>query len=901
MLAAMVSGVLLLALPGVSRAASNNVTVKRSVPAPVATGAARVVSPHSPAAMIRLNVGVRVRNSARLNALIAARAKLTPTQYSASYAPTAAEAAGLTAWLKAQGLTVLGTAQDNLWVKVTGSTQRVSHAFGVTINDYVSGGRTFYSNDRAPVVPARLNVSGITGLDDYAVSEAVDQAHGSAKPTTVGGVPNVAAPYCPSTFIKAYDVPRDASGHTIGMVLWGEPLVQGDLDAFTAECGSQPLTIGAGADHVQFIPVDGSSTDASPWGETALDVENGHGIAPGSHINYYLASTGAFPSVDDAENAAVHDTALHVISNSWGRCTTIPPSTACHAFDGSDANLDAVLQLGASTGKTIYFASGDSATLNYPATSPNVVSVGGTTLNTDGSSNWSSETAWSGSGNGCSATWARPPWQTGVGAATCPGRTEPDVSADAGTAAWDCFQAFGPGAEACEGAAGTSLAAPLWAGMTAVWDAALAAKSQPDVGFDAPLLYAIAQSPTVACSAQVLHDSITSSASSTIEHWPGGQVTLGTAPCTVTVARPSGDIDLVGGTAGVDNWHVVSFTGYKGATISVNTPTCRGLGASGHVEQNRPRCTNASTVGESGHSSATADITTTAGGHAFHDITSGCAGNCAATGWDEVTGWGSPDLAYLIASTPSTTQTITFATVASHQVGPAPFTVTPTASSGLPVGLISNSPGVCTVASKAPSPGWAVTLHSIGTCSLSATQTGNATFRPAVPVTQTFFATGPNLVFDNGFELPAGFLEYTAPSKIRKWSVTAGSVDVVTNTTGGWVAAAGSQSLDLNGVGPGTIEQVLTLPTTGNYMIRFKLSGNPTCGGRATKLNVLWNGAVAQSYTFNTTGHTAAAPGWVVKSLTVPGTAGPATLRFASTTAGSCGSALDIVTVRQVS
>lgn len=96
---------------------------------------------------------------------------------------------------------------------------------------------------------------------------------------------------------------------------------------------------------------------------------------------------------------------------------------------------------------------------------------------------------------------------------------------------------------------------------------------------------------------------ITSSPSNTIEHWPGGTQTQSpSAGCSVTVQAPSGDIDLIGGTAGVDSWTLVSKTGFISASLSVQQPTCRGFLAVPSVSNNRPTCTNASTVGESGPS-----------------------------------------------------------------------------------------------------------------------------------------------------------------------------------------------------------------------------------------------------------------------------------------------------------
>ncbi len=69
---------------------------------------------------------------------------------------------------------------------------------------------------------------------------------------------------------------------------------------------------------------------------------------------------------------------------------------------------------------------------------------------------------------------------------------------------------------------------------------------------------------------------------------------------------------------------------------------------------------------------------------------------------------------------------------ADKQLGDPPFALSASASSGLPVSFTSNTPGVCTVS------GNTVTLIAIGTCSITATQDGNATINPATPVTRSF-------------------------------------------------------------------------------------------------------------------------------------------------------------------
>ena len=91
--------------------------------------------------------------------------------------------------------------------------------------------------------------------------------------------------------------------------------------------------------------------------------------------------------------------------------------------------------------------------------------------------------------------------------------------------------------------------------------------------------------------------------------------------------------------------------------------------------------------------------------------------------------------AFSVKSTQKSDQTITFAKPADKQLGDLPFTVGASASSGLAVSFISNTPGVCTVS------GNTVTLVATGTCSITATQDGSATINPATPVMRSFLVS----------------------------------------------------------------------------------------------------------------------------------------------------------------
>src|SRR5207302_3835907 len=124
-------------------------------------------------------------------------------------------------------------------------------------------------------------------------------------------------------------------------------------------------------------------------------------------------------------------------------------------------------------GVAFVVSSGDSgAPVSYPAASPNVLTVGGTTLNLNAQGNYLSETGWSGSGGGVSAYEGQPAYQKGIVSQSGAFRTNPDVSydADPGTG-FPVYITFGNSAATpWLKFGGTSDAAPQWAGLIAIAD-----------------------------------------------------------------------------------------------------------------------------------------------------------------------------------------------------------------------------------------------------------------------------------------------------------------------------------------------------------------------------------------------------------------------------------------------
>jgi len=203
------------------------------------------------------------------------------------------------------------------------------------------------------------------------------------------------------------------------------------------------------------------------WGtEISLDVEWMHAIAPQAKIILVEANSNSFSDLLAADDKAVNLGAT-VISNSWGS-SEFRGETSYDSHFTSDGFT--------SKGVTFVFSAGDSGNQSYPATSPYVLSVGGTTLSHDASYNWKSETGWSSGGGGVSRYEPKPSYQSKL--LSYNRRATPDIAYDAdpntGFAVYDSYGGynwnyiFG----------GTSAGAPQWSAIIALANQGRQAKSK---------------------------------------------------------------------------------------------------------------------------------------------------------------------------------------------------------------------------------------------------------------------------------------------------------------------------------------------------------------------------------------------------------------------------------------
>jgi hypothetical protein len=263
-------------------------------------------------------------------------------------------------------------------------------------------------------------------------------------------------------------VQGDGTGTTIAIVdAYDDPKMASDLKAFDTQFGLPGNSTDNNMSFFTKVNQNGSTSPlpaasgTSGWAEeTSLDVEWAHAIAPKAKILLVEANSA---NTDDLFKGV--DTA-----NNWSGVVAVSMSFGTGEFLGENASDSHFTHANI----TYLVASGDNgAPPSYPSASPNVVSVGGTTLQLDSSNNWSSETGWSGSGGGVSAYESQPSYQsTAASAWSTTQRTNPDVAynADANTGypIYDSYD-FGNSFPWTE-IGGTSAAAPQWAALIAIAD-----------------------------------------------------------------------------------------------------------------------------------------------------------------------------------------------------------------------------------------------------------------------------------------------------------------------------------------------------------------------------------------------------------------------------------------------
>jgi len=490
----------------------------------------RDLGPADAAERIRFSVDLRMPGAAQLEAAAARIADpsspdyrhfLTADDIGARFGLPESAIDGVVATLERAGVTVVTRYRQRTALLVEGPARSVGRLFGVVIHDRLDpAGRPYHGVVGEVTVPPQLaaSVTTIRGLTNRLrpapATTAADlrRAAGARLPLNATDLP--AGGLKPSDVLTAYDIATlrdagiDGDGQTIAVVSF-DTYRDADVTAFDRAFGiTTPLP--------ERVSVGEPVQPGEGAVEVDLDVQVIRSIAPKARIlNFEANQQTGFGAILDA---IVSDGRANIVSISWGACEA-PQITREMASEEPSFRRAAEAR-----GITIFVASGDNgaycsrredpanSTVNvsWPATSPSVVSVGGTLLSMRTDRTYLTEAGWEdpltggGTGGGLSAVNERPTWQTGAGVETDASngmRQVPDV---AGPADPDSgFVIFTTeGGETTPSATivgGTSAAAPFWAASTAL-AAQLAARNGNGrgLGFLGPTLYQIANGPDAA-------------------------------------------------------------------------------------------------------------------------------------------------------------------------------------------------------------------------------------------------------------------------------------------------------------------------------------------------------------------------------------------------------------------
>jgi len=452
------------------------------VPLAIAIKQAAKLGPSGMATHVDLSLGLKVRQGDALAKLVASGRTVTPEEYVMRFGPDPIRVKAAVDELTSNGLKATWRPGSAL-IAAGGPAPAVAAMFAIDIEDYqLPSGATFYASldtpKLAPVLAAVI--TSVNGLDSYRHERTYAVRPGGLTPTDVLAFYNLK---------PLRDAGLDGAGITVVLPEIDDLPNLIDLNKFATEFGLPPY------DQLLTLKRDTSwGTPEKPQGETTLDLEIIHQVAPAAKMVVYFSAPD-FAHADRAFDQMVGDHLGSVISESLGACESDTPS-------GHRDQYASIQNRSAAQGMSHFVASGDGGAYtcgvtaapatSFPATLPNVTAVGGTTVFESVQGVYFKEVAWgaplaeSGSGGGASQFYAVPDYQKVVSqAAGHAQRQVPDVAANADPSTG--FHIVFGGHEGQAG--GTSAAAPLWAATVALIDQDLKRKGMRETGFANPAIY----------------------------------------------------------------------------------------------------------------------------------------------------------------------------------------------------------------------------------------------------------------------------------------------------------------------------------------------------------------------------------------------------------------------------
>lgn len=526
----------------VSRSLSDSTTFKPYTPPEVKSSTAALVGRYNPNQMLRLTLGLQpphiVEERKFLHDLQSKGAHdyhqfLTAAEWTKRFDPSAADEQAVVDWATSQGLTITHRFPNRLIVDVEGTASTIEKAFGVTINSYQVGDKSYFSNDRDPQIPAQLNnilhsAGGLNSFEvlkpanknmpepafpDYSDGPAIsrgssDHVDGDrsklpqmpkkgAKKQASGPQFTSGPPYDPQDMYldQAYDANAlYALGHCCnpyGNAGGSPPEASIAIATAGLQQGSDLVGFQSNYPYLAYywtwFGIDGSPACCD--GEGTMDLEWSTAMANSfgsylntAHVYMYDGVNSGFNTFNDIYNHMLTDGYARNFSTSWG---WIDATLGGGNMDTADAIFSSMV----GQGWSLTAASGDGGasyscqnfdSVSFPASDPNVVAAGGTTMYMFGGPppSFFSFSGWSGGPDGCgtndggstggfSSYWAEPSYQTGL-----PARGVPDIALNADWYNTPQYMYFLGG---LGGNGGTSIVAPETVGFFAQENAYLLA------------------------------------------------------------------------------------------------------------------------------------------------------------------------------------------------------------------------------------------------------------------------------------------------------------------------------------------------------------------------------------------------------------------------------------------
>jgi uncharacterized protein (TIGR03437 family) len=446
---------------------------------------------------------------------------LTPEEFAARFGVTDETLNRVTTWLRSEGLTVESAARGRGWIVFNGTAAQVQNTFHTEIHRYQVGGKLHFAPFTPPSIPAVFEkwIGAIRGLDDFYLEPtkrtlplytAADGTHALV----------------PGDLVRIYDLIRTGVGGE-GIAVVGQSAIDlSDIQQFRST-----FLLPAGDPQTILVGDDPGIDSTGALQEADSDLEWAGGVSPNSPLLYVYAK-----DVFDATQQAIDQNLAPVLSFSYGVCeVNVSPAHATALRDlAQQANAQGITWIagsgdaGAAGCDAGSYPATQGLSVSLPASLPEVTGVGGTEFNEGPGGNWFSnnfsdfssasqylpEVAWNdttqalglrASGGGASVLYPKPSWQIGQGVPDNGARNVPDLAFTA-SPNHDPYIVFSGGKKYAAG--GTSLAAPVFAGILALTSIYNSGSTPARFGNINPSLYQFAADPV---GATAFHDITTGS------------------------------------------------------------------------------------------------------------------------------------------------------------------------------------------------------------------------------------------------------------------------------------------------------------------------------------------------------------------------------------------------------